>query len=290
MEYFDNEAFADCLSLTTFTLPSSNITLEDDVFSGCTNLDKLVLASKTFIEKIGTSVVPNTVSSFEVATDNINYKTNISNNVLVSADGKTIYLVAPNSNITSFDFATEFPGLETISSGAFSAIKGLTSIDLSNVLTLKTIGNNAFEKVADLTSVKLPEGLLTIGKNAFKNTSISEIVLPTTLKEIGDNAFSGTSITDFVLPNGVKVGADVLAGTRLVSLTIGQDVTLGTDAFRNLTSLTKVSFVGSGNVVVGDNSFAGCTSLSSFNFKFLAGRVGNGAFSGDYSELLLAIN
>lgn len=283
VEYFDNEAFADCLSLTTFTLPSSNITLEDDVFSGCTNLDKLVLASKTFIEKIGTSVVPNTVSSFEVATDNINYKTNISNNVLVSADGKTIYLVAPNSNITSFDFATEFPGLETISSGAFSAIKGLTSIDLSNVLTLKTIGNNAFEKVADLTSVKLPEGLLTIGKNAFKNTSISEIVLPTTLKEIGDNAFSGTSITDFVLPNGVKVGADVLAGTRLVSLTIGQDVTLGTDAFRNLTSLTKVSFVGSGNVVVGDNSFAGCTSLSSFNFKFLAGRVGNGAFSGDYS-------
>ena len=177
VEYFDNEAFADCLSLTTFTLPSSNITLEDDVFFGCTNLDKLVLASKTFIEKIGTSVVPNTVSSFEVATDNINYKTNISNNVLVSADGKTIYLVAPNSNITSFDFATEFPGLETISSGAFSAIKGLTSIDLSNVLTLKTIGNNAFEKVADLTSVKLPEGLLTIGKNAFKNTSISEIVL-----------------------------------------------------------------------------------------------------------------
>jgi len=75
------------------------------------------------------------------------------------------------------------------------------------------IGNSAFQYCHSLNSVTLPEGLVSIGNNAFQNTEISSLTLPSTLKTIGISAFEGNyDITSLVIPEGVeKVGRRAFA-------------------------------------------------------------------------------
>lgn len=80
----------------------------------------------------------------------------------------------------------------------------LYSIDLSEaVITEIPAGafyNNS-SKNYNFHKVILPEGLLTIGKNAFRDTGLDEIVLPSSLKSIGEYALAGTRIEKVVIPD-----------------------------------------------------------------------------------------
>ena len=53
------------------------------------------------------------------------------------------------------------------------------------------IDNNALSYVYTIKEIILPEGLLYIGRNAFRSCSMSVLHLPSTIKEIGDYAFAG---------------------------------------------------------------------------------------------------
>lgn len=75
----------------------------------------------------------------------------------------------------------------------------------SKTYTVTAIGDNAFQGCRNLTSVLLPEGLVSIGNNAFQNISVSEITFPNTLKKIGAHAFEDcNNITTIVIPEGVE--------------------------------------------------------------------------------------
>lgn len=85
-------------------------------------------------------------------------------------------------------------------------------------VAVKHIGEGAFNKInqeyeTKIKSLIVPEGVETIGKDAFKNNRLEKVRLPESLREIGEGAFqfqykdSGTDKTDFTinLPRGVKV-------------------------------------------------------------------------------------
>lgn len=80
----------------------------------------------------------------------------------------------------------------------------LYSIDLSEAV-ITEIPADAFYnnsgKNYNFHKVILPEGLLTIGKNAFRDTGLDEIVLPSSLKSIGEYALAGTRIEKVVIPD-----------------------------------------------------------------------------------------
>ena len=72
--------------------------------------------------------------------------------------------------------------------------------------------------VSSLTKVTLPEGLETIGDNAFASApGLSEINLPSTLKSIGERAFKDCKVDNFTIPAGVEyIGANAFLGTEMV--------------------------------------------------------------------------
>ena len=72
--------------------------------------------------------------------------------------------------------------------------------------------------VVNLKKVTLPEGLETIGDNAFASAlDLSEINLPSTLKSIGESAFKNCKVDNFTIPAGVEyIGANAFLGTEMV--------------------------------------------------------------------------
>ena len=84
------------------------------------------------------------------------------------------------------------------------------------------IGDSACENKG-ISTIALPEGLLTIAVEAFKDNSITAATAPSTLTSIGSNAFSGNNITEWWLPDGVTLpntfyGMSQYYGSALYSL------------------------------------------------------------------------
>lgn len=63
-----------------------------------------------------------------------------------------------------------------------------------NALPVKAIASGAFYEREGITSVVIPEGITSIGANAFSGcTSLESVIIPEGTVEIGDNAFFGCS-------------------------------------------------------------------------------------------------
>lgn len=117
---------------------------------------------------------------------------------------------------------------------------GITTLDLSAVNGLTIIPEMAFYGCgqsnlgnSSLKKVILPEGVTTIGNDAFIFAGITEIVLPTTLEIIGNSSFRRTEILTLSLPQGLK--------------------TIGMSAFYWCSYLTQL-IIPSSVTSIGDNS------------------------------------
>ena len=82
----------------------------------------------------------------------------------------------------------------------------LYSVDLSEA-EITAIPNEQFDR--DVTDgyffheVQLPEGLLSIGERAFRQSYLDEVAIPSTVTEIGGEAFRDTYLKEIVLPDGM---------------------------------------------------------------------------------------
>ena len=75
---------------------------------------------------------------------------------------------------------------------------------------ISTIGKNAFSCNESLTSVVIPEGVKTIEPHAFYCCSnLENVTLPDSLREIGNEVFLSTELTSIVIPDGCEeIGAE----------------------------------------------------------------------------------
>lgn len=221
--------------------------------------------------------------------------------------------IAPNTSITiangptkingnAFNGATNLTGTLTIpasvtsiESNAFNGCTGLTSINLSNVQTIK---NSAFSGCTGLTgNLVIPDSVTSLGVAVFKNcsglngtltlgsgiTSLSSgnefngcnftgsLIIPSTLKQVGSTTdannppFAGCKFTSLIINEGVEIiGQATFANITTITgdLVIPDSVTsLGAIAFRGCTGLTSVKLP-SGITEITNNTFYGCTGLT----------------------------
>lgn len=100
---------------------------------------------------------------------------------------------------------------------------------------LQTIGKNAFQGCPYLTGkLNLPSDVTTIGDYAFEGTNYTLVKMPYSLKTIGDYAFYNLPIKqELILPDKVSsVGAYAFAGTQIEDLEIPDGITsIGDHAF-----------------------------------------------------------
>ena len=181
-------AFSECFSLTSITLPDGLQSIGDYAFSYCFSLASVTLPEG--LQSIGDRAFAGCPLASITLPDGL------------QSIGEYAFANCPLTSITLPD------GLQTIGDRAFASCDSLTSIILPD--GLQSIGDEAFYRCSSLTSITLPDGLQTIGDSAFSGCSLASITLPDGLQSIGDSAFDYCSaLTGLIIPASVmELGSD----------------------------------------------------------------------------------
>ena len=150
------------------------------------------------------------------------------------------YGFAGMPNLDSFTLSNEIKlGLRNGASNAFngSGLKSLTVAD-----GIAAIPNGMFNGCERLSSVTLADSITTIAMYAFRNTEALKEIDLKNVQTINGYAFQGSGLTALVLPESVKE--------------------VESRAFEACTSLTKVTINAAELTLDNNNTFAGCSSLS----------------------------
>lgn len=168
------------------------------------------------------------------------------------------------SNRTSIRKIVINNGVERIGNFAFVWCTNLKTVVWPTNGSLKSIGKCAFAKDNLLESITLPNGLVSVGYEAFMDCSgATELVLPNTLKVIAYGAFANcTHVTKVYLPASVT--------------------TIGDFSFRGMFNLVRFTG-GAGLVTIGAQAFEHDSKLSYFviTSKKLK-KIGKGCFNCDF--------
>ena len=156
--------------------------------------------------------------------------------------------------------------------------------------TVKHIAGGVFKNNNKISEVILPNGLLSIGDNAFKGTALSTVTIPRSVTKIGTNAFSSCNLKVYQ----PSAGYDYDSSNKTV---LNDSYTKGNDTFYYIiksddtaeiigcettsTELTVPEEI-DGHAVssIGDYGFAKCSTLKSITIPKNIKTIGKYAFDG----------
>lgn len=259
-------------TLRKVILPSGVMEILDNSFSDCTNLEEVDFSNCVSLKKIAYEAFGNCNSLSKLDLTKcvlLESVTGFSNNTgLLSVDFSNCTALQSLSvsafgscrNLQSVNL-TGCSGLKTIETGAFSNCEQLSTVDLSNCSELKSIDKNAFNCCYQLSQLKIDgcTGLISIGDAAFQNCrSLKSFAFDklSALQTIGENTFS----TTYYGPNETSgLTGEISFGTSIT--------TIGKDAFRGCSGITKLSFSGCKSLLtISEEAFSACQSLATLDF------------------------
>lgn len=300
-------AFNGCSQITSFTVSASLTEIGSGAFNGCSALTELELNEG--LKTIGADAFLNTaIEAMQLPATVTSIGDNAFCQIAVTvANGNTGFISQDGVLLTSKGVVIATPPTmsgeyvvpEEVTQVGSYALNGssLTKVTLSTdqladysfayftgevVVTLgtsKTIPANAFSRYRG-SSITLPEGLTSIGANAFNGCDGPEtLVLPGTVTSIGDNAFEESSFTTIELSAALtSIGESAFASSSLTSIVIPDGVEeIAESAFEGSVSLASVELPAS-LTVLGNYAFADCTALTSIELPEGLTKIGNYAF------------
>ena len=192
-------AFANCISLTSVSIPDSIIKINESAFSGCDNL----IQTEDDISYVDKWVIK--------ANKYNNYLTNptLRQNTKGIAD-------AAFADCESLTDITIPKGVLTIGNSAFRRCSSLININIPDSVT--KIGESAFADCPLITSINLPQGITEICSGLFWNcSSLTNITIPKSVTKINSYAFQRCrNIMKITIPNSVNyIGSEAFKDCRL---------------------------------------------------------------------------
>lgn len=171
-----DEAFWNCIELTSIVIPNSVTKIGNLAFYMCWGATSLTLGNS--VTSIGDQAF--TCCSFE----------SIEIPGSVKEMGRNCF--SKNNSLKS---VTILNGVTKIGNYAFYSCSNLKSVTIPNSVT--ELGDDAFGDCESLESITIPNNVTTIGNYAFEGCSTLEsITIPNSVKELGEYAFHGcTSLT-----------------------------------------------------------------------------------------------
>ncbi len=180
------EAFEDCRSFVSVTIPSSVKIIEESAFSKCKNLETVVIGNS--VKSIGSLAFYDCISLKNIAISNS--VTSIGEEAFLCCSS-LVSIVLPNS-------------LTTIGDGLFIGCSSLESVTLPK--NIKTINSQMFYSCDSLKNFVVPDSVTSIDSRAFAFCdSLTSITLPKNLSHIGENAFEYCESLITINYNGTKV-------------------------------------------------------------------------------------
>lgn len=187
-----SSTFTGCERLTEVSLPSTVATIETDAFNGCVSLTEIELPSR--LRSIGYNAFENCKNLFYIK-NNSDLEVTIGSTENGYVGYYAIEIVDKNGNKTT----KEGYSYETTEDGFLfecsdSANKLLAYVGDEDTITLPLTFKGESYEIYKFTSNKniiIPEGLTSIGTNAFFNCNGDIISIPSTVVSIGANAFEG---------------------------------------------------------------------------------------------------
>ncbi|XFA99145.1 leucine-rich repeat protein [Candidatus Izemoplasma sp. B36] len=240
----EDNAFMNMTNLQTIELPASAVNFGTFVFYGANSLQTMILSSEMALELR------------YLFGDNINY--------------------VPDS-LSKIKYAN---GSAYIDKTLLSANLNGVTIELADDCT--AIADNQFMDLVYITEVIIPEGVISIGANAFRNTNITSITLPNTLETIGNTAFYSTDyLTNITLPNSLTdISGYAFQYSGLTSITIPSSViNIGVSAFQYCFDLVSVTFEENSQLeIINTYTFDHCENLPSIEIPASVIKIDDRAF------------
>ena len=263
-----DDAFEECTKLTSITIPDSVTSIGYGVFSKCSNLTSInvdnnnpiydsrnncnaIIETKTntLIADCKNTIIPDSVTSIGDYAFQNSEITSITIPDSVERIGISAFYYCQNlTNITIPASVT------SIGKGAFSNCSGVTSIGVDNnnpIYDSRDNCNAIIEKGTLIVGCKntiIPDGVTSIGNNAFSDCSFTNIVIPDGVTSIGDYAFGACSnLTNITIPDSVESIGDYAFGvcSNLTNITIPDSVeSIGKYAFYYCENLSSVTYKG----------------------------------------------
>ena len=275
-----DNAFVDCISLTSVTMPEGIASIGNGAFKSCTGLTSITIPNT--VTDIGTEAFTDCTSLKSITIpDSVRY---MSNEVFKNCTAlETVHLSTEINRIREEMFyncvnlkTITIPNkVSHIDARAFQNCESLTNITIPNSVTYMSDG--VFKNCTALETVQLSTEINGIGYEMFYNcVSLNTITIPNKVNYIGTRAFQGcTSLTSLTVDSSnTKYGsADNMIYTKdtnslvcvaggLTSVTIPNDVTkIGWGAFDGCIHLAAVELPARIDEISG-NPFSSCTNLT----------------------------
>ena len=261
---FGYRCFADCVNLTSISIPTSVTSIGESCFEGCRSLTSITIPSS--ITQLGARCFENCYSLTSVVLPPS----------VTSLDDRCFYYC---SRLTSITLPSS---LRWLGWQCFYGCRSLTSITLPSSVT--SLGESCFKYCYSLTSITIPPLVNSLEKECFEFCSnLTSITLPPSLKSLGNSCFYGCSrLTSISIPSSViSLGDCCFAScSSLTSVTLPPSViSLGNYCFASCSSLTSVTLPPS-FFSLDEDCFYECTSLTSITLPKFVSWVGTSCFSG----------
>ena len=166
-------AFRDCINLTTIRLPDSLTSIEAYLFYGCASLTDIKIVSD--VMSIGDYAFYGCGIESIVIPDNV---MSIGENVFADSCLKEIEVVNTNPNYTSQN-GVLYNKEKTLIISVPQQLEGGILLPEG----VKTIEESAFSNRTKLTSITIPDSVISIGNDAFKNCDALTIYVETVTSE-----------------------------------------------------------------------------------------------------------
>lgn len=287
------DAFANCNALENVVVLGDSTTIEEGAFHCCENLQKVIVPSANTRFEVGAFYRDETAWLLYRNRNLCLYCTNSSQLIRFAFTEKIKYATIDNPIIAENpeDLITVCNELShrIVDTAIFNVdgdvLVGVNAgaIEESGVVIIpqfiKAIGDGAFKNVPTAERIVLPEGLKTIGAEAFMNCGATAIEIPESVTSIGDYAFFHSHIARVVIPKVQSIAPYTFA--KCIFLTDVQFpatlMEIGESAFAECAELKMVALP-AGLIEIKDNAFSNCTGLRLVSIPNSVVNIGNDCF------------